>query len=268
MKFLPDSARMLWQKKLPQVLLLITGTALNTACDSSATDMVSVDFSAPRVLRTTQAVQYNKVYAEVSVNNGAIQRSRLTSTTDVLVTGIRLDQSNDITVVWFETFQNEPLELARQNGSFIADSTVRTANIDFPYDYSADDDGDGTNNITERRNGTCPVTSGCDSVGFNGSYTIVATSITATNINGESCGNGAGTLNMNGTTVGGNLFTSSGVRFDLTGTITSAGVVTGGFARDGLNTATFNGSFSGTRGSGIWQDVYQCSGSWVAVKNA
>jgi len=103
---------------------------------------------------------------------------------------------------------------------------------------------------------------------LDGNYYLAATSLTETDINGGTCGDGSGTLNVIDETLGGNILTTNGELFDIVGTIDSSGRVTGGFAQSGQNAARFEGSISGSRGTGTWNDLYECSGTWEAIKSA
>jgi len=130
-----------------------------TACDSGLpSDNQQLKLRAPERMHNARALQYSEIYAEVSINDSAMQTIEFTinSPKQVSVTGVRLDENNTVLIDWFETFEGLPLLLARQQGDFFGDSETLSANADFTYDYNFDDDGDEITNITEREEGTCP----------------------------------------------------------------------------------------------------------------
>jgi len=126
---------------------------------------IDIELNKPEKLRTAFAVVYSSVFAEVEINAGEKQLIYFDNNVaqSKTVVGVSLDVNNTISIIWYEDFEGSPLELARQEGVFFADSQTQSANIDLPYDFSADDNSNGTNNISERENGTCPRTSCNDS---------------------------------------------------------------------------------------------------------
>ncbi len=154
------------RSNLPLSRIINTGTiAIGmflgiTSCSSSSTTS-SLPLTAPESLRNTNAIEYSEIFAEVIVNNNPPQTFSFTAdlARQVNITGVQLDANNDVSIVWYQTFEGTPVELARQEGRFFGDSSTRTAAIDFPYDYSADSDADGQTNITEVIGGTCPLPS-------------------------------------------------------------------------------------------------------------
>jgi len=144
-------------------LIFLTARVLS-GCDSSPQNNDSIEVSIPTELRISRAVDIDNVYALVSINGLQSQRFDINDSTVVAVAGIKNNQVNTITVVWFETFLNRPLELARQTGQFNPSQETGPVNIDFAYDYSANDDNDDATNWDEREAGTCPILdeSDCD----------------------------------------------------------------------------------------------------------
>jgi len=140
------------------VTIVLTGCYSDSARDPSGDFHSRIELSQPEKLRTAFNIQYSNIYAEVIINNGEKQIFNFNSNDSQVatVTGIILDTDNTILIVWYEIFEGSPLELARQQGLFFADSQAGSVSIDFPYDYDADDNQNGTNNFTERDNGTCP----------------------------------------------------------------------------------------------------------------
>lgn len=115
--------------------------------------------------------------------------------------------------------------------------------------------------------------SACDSnddgadIVLDGDYSFTAPTTVRFDNTGAECGDGSGTLTVTNGVITGSAVSTSGVTFELSGDVTPAGEVTGGFAVSGENAASFEGSFNGATGSGTWEDRFQCLGTWDATKN-
>lgn len=102
---------------------------------------------------------------------------------------------------------------------------------------------------------------------FDGDYGLSATSTTQVDMNGSPCTDALGILNIVDSELSGYVIDGWQDSYDISGNVQANGVVTGGFASGGMNTATFEGSISGSVVSGTWVDIVQCAGNWQAIKN-
>ena len=141
----------LFRQVSPLVLLGVV------ACDSSLTEpKTELGFSTPQEQRQSDVFRNSTMRAYVVVNNGSVQLFEFSpeqASFRVEVTGIRLNENNDIQITWAELLNGFEVEVSRQSQSFFAAGNVR---IEAPhqtdqYDY----DSDGVANIDERINGTC-----------------------------------------------------------------------------------------------------------------
>lgn len=84
----------------------------------------------------------------------------------------------------------------------------------------------------------------------------------------EDCGYGTGTgrLTIKGSTITGELQDDSGYGYVLEGNIDARGRMTGAFTYEGYDAATFEGTLGDRAGTGSWQDIYGCPGSWEVHK--
>jgi hypothetical protein len=84
----------------------------------------------------------------------------------------------------------------------------------------------------------------------------------------EDCGYGTGTgrLTIKGSTITGELQDNSGYGYVLEGNIDARGRMTGAFTYEGYDAATFEGTLGDRAGTGGWQDIYGCPGSWEVHK--
>ena len=84
----------------------------------------------------------------------------------------------------------------------------------------------------------------------------------------EDCGYGTGTgrLTIKGSTITGELQDNSGYGYVLEGSIDARGRMTGAFTYEGYDAATFEGTLGDRAGTGSWQDIYGCPGSWEVHK--
>lgn len=84
----------------------------------------------------------------------------------------------------------------------------------------------------------------------------------------QDCGYGTGTgrLTINGSTITGELQDDSGYGYVLEGNIDARGHMSGAFTYEGYDAATFEGTLGDRAGTGSWQDLYGCPGSWEVRK--
>jgi len=84
----------------------------------------------------------------------------------------------------------------------------------------------------------------------------------------EDCGYGTGTgrLTIKASTITGELQDNSGYGYVLEGNIDARGRMTGAFTYEGYDAATFEGTLGDRAGTGSWQDIYGCPGSWEVHK--
>lgn len=99
---------------------------------------------------------------------------------------------------------------------------------------------------------------------YNGLWTVSGGTRTASPDEGGNCGYGigAGTFDISGATVSGEITDDSGYSYELEGTVDELGVITGAFSYKGYDAATFDGNLSDAAGGGAWQDINGCPGKW------
>jgi len=122
-------------------------------------EQVKLSVQIPEKLRTIAAVNYTSMVAVVTFNSGAATDVTFSSAAPVErnFSSIILDQLNTYNIKWYETIDGVRLLLTEQNGSFMANSTARYADLDAAHnDADFDWDNDGISNFNERLNGTCP----------------------------------------------------------------------------------------------------------------
>jgi len=99
-------------------------------------------------------------------------------------------------------------------------------------------------------------------IDLNGDYNITVSLSEASTAVPE-CEEATGLLNVTGTTITGIVDDT----FTITGSISSDGTISGGFAlEDGNPFASYNGMLDGEDLVGEWSDVRGCGGTWRAVK--
>lgn len=154
-------------------------------------------------------------------------------------------------------------------------STVVTLTAVAANDYSFDGwtgcDTETATTCTVSMNGNRTVSASFTSIvvvgPFDGDYGVSALSTTATGINGYVCTNALGVMNIVNSQLSGYVIDGYQDTYQISGNVDVNGDVTGGFASGSLNTATFEGAFSGDNASGTWVDIAQCEGTWTALKN-
>jgi len=104
-------------------------------------------------------------------------------------------------------------------------------------------------------------------IDLNGDYGIQAISDTELDINGGTCGDAAGTMTVTGNNLTGSVLSTNGFSLDIVGTISDGGDIEGGFAEGGNTIASFTASITGTTGAGDWEDNFECTGTWTAIRS-
>ncbi len=103
---------------------------------------------------------------------------------------------------------------------------------------------------------------------FDGVWDVLGRTATPHPGADDDCGYGTGTgrLTIKGTTVTGELQDNSGYEYVLEGKVDAHGRMSGAFTYEGYDAATFEGSLGDAAGTGSWQDIYGCPGSWEVRK--
>jgi len=127
--------------------------------------------------------------------------------------------------------------------------------------------GGGSSDKTdsESDSGTAAETTTSTPANLSGKYTVV---VTPSSSAGNDCGGAVGSYDLasNGD-ITGTVTDSSGTVFTVSGDRETNGDVTGGFAfSNGQKSADFTGTIDDNAARGIWNDIYGCSGNWVATK--
>ena len=112
----------------------------------------------------------------------------------------------------------------------------------------------------------CSSDSDSEPVDFSGNYSLSATALTEFDTNGGTCGDGSGNMTIADGMLTGSVLSTNGNLFDVTGTVTESGDITGGFGQSGQLVVNFSGALNATGGTGTWEDLLECSGTWDAVK--
>lgn len=132
------------------------------ACSENST--TQLELQVPPQLRS---VNYNYIVADVSIDSGSLQRvtfessSAKTLTISSIVPGLTYDYM----VSWFEIIDGVELQLSSQTGELSVSERNPIANLSANHNTNYDADNDGIENLTERRNGTCPWVS-CNQNGY------------------------------------------------------------------------------------------------------
>ncbi len=66
--------------------------------------------------------------------------------------------------------------------------------------------------------------------------------------------------------LGGSVLSTNGNLYEISGSVSSAGEITGGFAQSGQLVVDVIGTLNGSEGSGTWVDALECEGTWVSTK--
>jgi len=145
-------------------LIIILCTTLS-ACSNNEATQLTLDAS-----QLTKAVNHSNVIAYVTIDSGPATRVTFedASAKTIVIDAINPDQRHDYTVAWHEWIDGVELVLSRQNGELTVTTDNPTANLNSEHITAFDSDGDGAENLTERKNGTCPRNNHCG--GANGFY--------------------------------------------------------------------------------------------------
>lgn len=103
---------------------------------------------------------------------------------------------------------------------------------------------------------------------FDGVWDVLGKTATAHPDADQDCGYGTGTgrLTIKGSAITGELQDNSGYGYVLEGEIDARGRMTGAFTYEGYDAASFEGTLGEKAGTGSWQDIYGCPGSWEVRK--
>ena len=144
------------KRKISRLLLVSLACCGVWSCDSSTGNPEStVILDKPLAERRILAFENSILRADVVINDGPVQSFTILPQQDITVgvVGIRVGQTNTISVKWTEMLNGFDVELSDQNQTFIAQGNVQINNTHqtTQYDY----DGDGADNAEERAAGTC-----------------------------------------------------------------------------------------------------------------
>ena len=104
---------------------------------------------------------------------------------------------------------------------------------------------------------------------FDGVFLVSAETITTLDNEGEPCAATAtGTATIANGSISGQVVDSMLNTLEISGTVDASGNVTAGFAFDGENVVDFTGTFSGGMGSGTYEGIYECTGTWTMEPSA
>ena len=100
---------------------------------------------------------------------------------------------------------------------------------------------------------------------YDGEYRLSVAAKTQYATDGGACADGAvGTMEISNSQISGSVIDINGNTYTLTGSVDSNGKVVGGFALSGDGVVDFSGDFESSSASGVWVDIYDCSGIWFA----
>ncbi len=99
-------------------------------------------------------------------------------------------------------------------------------------------------------------------------YKFFAKADPVLNPEGNTCGDATGTIRLYENGVYGMATDSFGRQFKITGKVEKNGDITGGFAISIITAVDFTGKWDKDKkhAKGVWKDVYQCEGTWVATR--
>jgi len=148
-------------ENLYRILPIAAGISCTTmACfnvgDAAADRSTLVTLDDGVAVRQILAFGDNEVILEARVNGGSIQTftfNRLSTPIEASLAGIRLNSSNDISLIWYERLNGYQIAISKQQQQFVADGNTV---INAPHSYAEFDyDNDGINNYDEREAGSC-----------------------------------------------------------------------------------------------------------------
>jgi hypothetical protein len=101
---------------------------------------------------------------------------------------------------------------------------------------------------------------------FDGTWKGRALITTAKDSYGDPCLPADVTMIVQNNQITGTALAADGSLYNLSGNVGSNGVVTAGIAVGGETVVNYTGTVSGTTGSGTWNEVYGCRGTWSVTK--
>jgi len=124
-----------------------------TGADDHTTSIMVDDIETVRQIR---AFGDNEVILEIRVNRGDVQTfyfDDLGTTLEAQLTGVRLNETNTVSLIWYERLNGFRIAISSQDHQFIADGNtiINSAHSHTQFDY----DNDGISNYDEREAGTC-----------------------------------------------------------------------------------------------------------------
>ena len=135
------------------VLCMASSTLLS--CGAEQASVNSIQLSEHQTLRQLRAIDGNPLKLSVAVNSGPEQFFTFDNggSMSLDITGVLLEEQNQIQLVWFEMLNGFDVEISVQEQQFFPDGNT---NIDAPHQHTQFDyDGDGVSNFDERLAGTC-----------------------------------------------------------------------------------------------------------------
>lgn len=226
----------------PSVSNLVTATSAISHFQGQLDALEKLNFNAD-----TLVGRYNVVFAAVEGTH------RYTFSADGTVFIIWADGTSQ-TVAWS----------VNNNGEL-----VFSGSIDDIFTLTSGDQSSGNLNVVLKDNdeinttGTIELVPG---VAFDGSYTITVTSTTLINNIGTACHDSTGSMDISNSSISGSLTNDVGFTFGLSGDVQSDGTLSGIYDFSGF-VITYDGTMTGTSGSGTWENSLLCAGIWEATKN-
>lgn len=138
-----------------KIAVLCLAIFILSSCGGEQAPVTNIELSEHQTIRQIRALDGNPLELTVSVNTGPDQNFTFSNegSMSLDITGVRLNEQNDIQLVWVEILNGFDVEISTQQQQFFADGDT---NIDAPHQHTQFDyDGDGISNFDERVAGTC-----------------------------------------------------------------------------------------------------------------
>ena len=138
-----------------RIALLCLASSTLHSCAAEQASVTNIQLSEHQTLRQLRAIDGNPLKLSVAVNSGPEQFFTFDNegSLSLEIAGVRLNEQNQIQLVWFEMLNGFDVEISAQQQQFFADGNT---NIDAPHQHTQFDyDGDGVSNFDERLAGTC-----------------------------------------------------------------------------------------------------------------
>ena len=103
-------------------------------------------------------------------------------------------------------------------------------------------------------------------IDYSGDYHMIATSTTENDNSGNPCLGAEGKINVTNSIVTGTVTTGYGDTLAVNGEVTSSGQISGSMTVGDVTAASYEGQMEFSSGTGTWNDISGCSGTWVAAK--